>query len=102
MKSQAYLACARHKLQKQRLFLLGEAFEHVPEVADLRVGRLVSVVVGVRTQVVQVNVRQAADEQLQLLRVEDGNQLRRHQLVEALEKRVDLCEYIVYVLYYVS
>jgi hypothetical protein len=44
----------------------------------------------VRAQVVQVDVRQARDEQLKLLRVEDRDELRGDQLVEAFQEGVDL------------
>ena len=59
-----HLAGSGDELQEERGLLLGEAAQHGPELRDLQVRGLVAVVVGVGPQVVQVDVRQPADQKL--------------------------------------
>ena len=86
----SHLARPSDKLQEQCLFFFCETPQHRPQMINLRVTGLVSVVFCVRTQVVDVHIRQAADQQLQLLRVEQANKIRRHQFVKPLQECVDL------------
>ena len=47
-------------------------------------------VFGVAAQIRDVDVREPGDEQLELLRVEGGDEMRRDELVEPLEESLEL------------
>lgn len=49
---------------------------------------LILVVLSVGAKVINVNGRQAGDEQLQLLLVEDGDEALRNNVVEALQEGI--------------
>jgi hypothetical protein len=76
----------RDKLQQLREVLLVHLAHDLPEPLDDGAGRRVAVVLRVRAQVGHVDVWQPADKQLQLVVVEDGDELARDQLPEALQE----------------
>lgn len=79
-----HLAGTRDELHKERLLLLREALKGGPEVVDLWVGGFVTLILGMCPEVIDVDVRQPADEQLQLLGVKYRYKFCRNQLVESL------------------
>eukprot|EP00053_Salpingoeca_punica_P014969 m.136846 g.136846 ORF g.136846 m.136846 type:complete len:650 (+) comp16591_c0_seq3:562-2511(+) len=85
------LARAGDKLHELDALLAVKGAHGPPKPDNLRAARAVArAVLGVGLQVVHVHVRQAGDDHLQLLLVEDGNLLLRNQLVEAVLEGLDL------------
>ena len=80
---QRHFTRTRDELQKLGAFFLVKGSHRTPEPLDLGRRRRVVLVFRVALPVVHVNVRQARDEQLQLLFVEDGNEVGRNDFVEA-------------------
>ncbi|GIX66156.1 uncharacterized protein BcabD6B2_55920 [Babesia caballi] len=78
-----HAARAGDKLQKGSEGVLVEPLQKLPEPHNLIAGLGVVDVLHVLAQVGEVNGGDAADEQLELLVVENGNQLRGNQLLEA-------------------
>lgn len=83
-------ACARGELQQSALLLRIPRLDHVPEIAYHGVGLRVAPVVGVFLPVVDVDVRDAADEKLELALVEDVDEVRGYELVETGDEGVEL------------
>ena len=67
-----------------------EALDCTPEPLNLRRSALLVVVLGGVLPVVDINVRQTRDEQLEFLLVEDRDELRRDNVVEAAQESVEL------------
>ncbi len=80
---QRHLGRARNKLEELGPLLLVEGAHSPPEPLDLLRRRRVVMILGVALPVVHVNVRQARDEQLELLLREDGDEILRDDVMEA-------------------
>jgi hypothetical protein len=81
---------ARRKLQETGLLLGVPATDALPEVLYDFVVLRVAAVVGVLLPVVDVDVGDAADEQLEFALVEDVDQVRGDELVEARDEGLEL------------
>ena len=84
------LAGTGDELQQLGALLFIEALDCPPEPLDLRGSTLVVVVLGVVLPVIHVNVRKTGDEEFELLLVEDGDEVRRHNVVETTKEGVKL------------
>ena len=78
------------KLEQTALLLRVQAADALPKVLDDLVRLGVASVVRVLLPVLDVNVGDAADEELQLALVKHRNQVRRDQLVEARDEGLEL------------
>lgn len=78
------------KLEQTALLLRVPAADALPKVLDDLVRLGVASVVRVLLPVLDVNVGDAADEELQLALVKHRNQVRRDQLVEARDEGLEL------------
>ena len=72
-----------HELQQLRAFFLVETTYCTPEPLDLRRRCGVVLILGVVLPVVDIDVREARDEKLEFLFVEDGDELGRNDIMEA-------------------
>lgn len=79
---EGYFAGAGDELEQLGSFFLVEGPDSTPEPLDLLRRRIVVLVLRVALPVIYVNVGETRDEQLQLLFVEDGDELRRNNLME--------------------
>mmetsp|Transcript_7909 Transcript_7909/g.21999 ORF Transcript_7909/g.21999 Transcript_7909/m.21999 type:complete len:321 (-) Transcript_7909:2972-3934(-) len=84
------LGTTRDELQKCGLLTPRQRRHDVPKPLHLLVGGPVSLVGGVLLQIEDINVGKTRNEQFQLLGCEDGDELRPHHLVEALQEGLDL------------
>jgi len=77
------LGCAGYELEQLGALLLVEGSNSSPEPLDLLRRRSVVMVLRVALPVIEINIRQAGDEMLKLLLVEDGNELGWNDVVES-------------------
>ena len=76
-------ACTSDKLQQLSTFFFVERTDCTPEPLNLRGGGLIVVIFGMIFPVINVDVGKAGDEKLELLLVEDRNEFRRNNVMEA-------------------
>lgn len=77
------LARACHELEQLGLLFLVEAADRAPEPLDLWRRGLVVVILRIILPIVDVDVRQTRNEELKLLLVEYGDELRGNDIVES-------------------
>lgn len=92
---QRHFARPSDELQQLCLFCLVKGSHCSPPPLDHRITRAVAMQLCVVLPSIDVNVRQARDEQFQLLLGEDTNQVMRNDVVKAIEKGVDLGDRVV-------
>ena len=81
---------ARRELQESGLLLGVPGADDLPEVLDHLVLLLVAAVVGVFLPVVDVDVRDTADQELEFALVEDVDEIGGNELVEAGDEGTEL------------
>lgn len=80
----------RGKLEQSTLLLRIPGADHLPEILDHLILFLVAAVVGMLLPVVDVDVGDAADQQLKLALVEHVDEIGGNELVEAGDEGVEL------------
>lgn len=80
------LTRAGHELQQLGSLFLIEGADGTPEPLDLGRGSGIVVVLGVVLPFIHVDLGQTGDQKLELLLVEDGNQIRWNDFMEACRK----------------
>ena len=59
-----HLAGPSNKLQEQCFLLFGKALQNVPEVCDLRIRTSIAMIIRVCSQIIEIDIREATDQQL--------------------------------------
>ena len=59
-----YLAGPSNKLQEQCFLLFGKALQNVPEECDLRIRTSIAMIIRVCSQIIEIDIREATDQQL--------------------------------------
>jgi len=85
-----HLTSTGNELKQLGLLFLLERSDSAPEPLDLWRCSCVVVVLGVVLPVIHIDVRQTGNEKFELLFAEDGDELRRDDIVEALEEVLEL------------
>ena len=87
---QRHLGRARHELEQLGPLFLVKRPDRAPEPLDLLRRRRVVLVLRITLPVVHVDVGQARNQQLELLLIEDGDQVRRDNVMEPYTPRVSI------------
>ena len=90
-----YLGRARAKHEETRHVFLAHLVHNLPEPLNHGSVRLVAVVLGIRTEIVQVDCRETRNQKFQLFLIEDADHVPRNKLIEAFEEGGSRVSFII-------